>query len=69
MYVVRFKIYECVFSGLAANSPYFYLDWVQIPPTVDIKFLLCARSPSLLSPFGKMSNDLMAGSHPCGARS
>ena len=22
MHVVRFKIYECVFSGLAENSPY-----------------------------------------------
>ena len=31
--------------------------WVHIPPTVDIKFLSCARSPSLLSPFGKMSTD------------
>ena len=31
--------------------------WVQIPPTVDIKFLWCARSPSLLSPFDKMSTD------------
>ena len=27
------------------------------PPTVDIKFLSCARSPSLHSPFGKMSVD------------
>ena len=26
-------------------------------PRVDIKFLSCARSPSLLSPFGKMSTD------------
>ena len=34
-----------------------YLDWVQIPPTVDIKFLSCARSLNLLSPFGKMSSD------------
>ena len=57
MYVVRFKIYEWLFSGLAENSPYWYLDWVQIRSTVDIKFLQCARSPSLLIPFGKMSID------------
>ena len=31
--------------------------WVQIPRTVDIKFLSCARSPNLHSPFGKMSTD------------
>ena len=30
----------------------------QIPPTVDIKFLSCARSPNLHSPFGKMRTDL-----------
>ena len=31
--------------------------WVQIPPTVDIKFLSCARSSNLHGPFGKMSTD------------
>ena len=31
--------------------------WVQIPPTVDIKFLSCTRPPNLHSPFGKMSTD------------
>ena len=29
--------------------------WVRIPPTAEILFLSCARSPGLLSAFGKMS--------------
>ena len=58
MYVVRFEIYEWVFSGLVENSSYWYLDVVGSNPTmVDIKFLSCARSPNLLSPFDKMSTD------------
>ena len=58
MYVVRFKIYEWVFSGLVENSSYWYLDVVgSNPTTVDITFLSCARSPNLLSPFGKMSTE------------
>ena len=31
--------------------------WVRIPPAVDIKFLSCARSSNLHSPFGKISTD------------
>ena len=31
--------------------------YVQMPPTTEIKFLSCARSPGLLSQFGKMSTD------------
>ena len=58
MYVVKFKIYEWVFSGLVKNSSYWYLDVVgSNPNTVDIKFLSPARSPNLHSPFGKMSSD------------
>ena len=59
MYVVRFKIYEWVFSGLVENSSYWYQNVVgSNPTTVDIKFLSCARSPNLISPFGKMSTDV-----------
>ena len=53
-----FKIYKWVFSGLVENSSYWYLDVVgSTPTTVDITFLSCARSPNLLSSFGKMSTD------------
>ena len=58
MQVVSFKTYERVFSGLVENSSYFLLRLGSNPTTVDIKFLSCARSPNLHSPFGKMSTDL-----------
>ena len=57
MYLVRFKIYECVFwprrEFVVQISRCFGFKSYH----VDIKFLSCACSPNLLSPFGKMSTD------------
>ena len=57
MYVVSLKIYDWVFclASLRIRHIGILMLWVQIPPKIDIKFLSCARSPSLISPCGKMS--------------
>ena len=58
MHVVSFKhTSECFLASLRIRLIGIERLWVQIPLTVDIKFLSCARSPSLLSPFGKISTD------------